>query len=104
MLPHRPEGRQTSEITRHAGMWRVACGPGGGGGVPQQAVTGRERRHMIESAIPTLVLIGMAAVLAPIVAEWSRRFIAVPEVVIQIMLRHHARSVRARTSRTRTTS
>jgi Kef-type K+ transport system membrane component KefB len=40
---------------------------------------------MIEGAIPTLVLIGLAAVLAPIVAEWSRRFIAVPEVVIQII-------------------
>jgi Kef-type K+ transport system membrane component KefB len=40
---------------------------------------------MIESAIPTLVLIGVAAVLAPVVAEWSRRFIAVPEVVIQII-------------------
>ena len=40
---------------------------------------------MIESAIPTLVLIGLAAVLAPIVAEWSRRFLAVPEVVIQII-------------------
>ena len=40
---------------------------------------------MIESAIPTLVLIGLAAVLSPIVAEWSRRFIAVPEVVIQII-------------------
>ena len=40
---------------------------------------------MIEEAIPTLVLIGLAAVLAPIVAEWSRRFIAVPEVVIQII-------------------
>jgi Kef-type K+ transport system membrane component KefB len=40
---------------------------------------------MIEEAIPTLVLIGIAAVLAPIVAEWSRRFIAVPEVVIQII-------------------
>ena len=40
---------------------------------------------MIESAIPTLVLIGIAAVLAPIVAEWSRRFIAIPEVVIQII-------------------
>ena len=40
---------------------------------------------MIEAAIPTLVLIGLAAVLAPIVAEWSRRFIAVPEVVIQIV-------------------
>ncbi len=40
---------------------------------------------MIEGAIPTLVLIGIAAVLAPIVAEWSRRFIAIPEVVIQII-------------------
>jgi Kef-type K+ transport system membrane component KefB len=40
---------------------------------------------MIEDAIPTLVLIGLAAVLAPIVAEWSRRFVAVPEVVIQII-------------------
>src|SRR5580698_6819589 len=40
---------------------------------------------MIDTAIPTLVLIGLAAVLAPIVAEWSRRFIAVPEVVIQII-------------------
>jgi Kef-type K+ transport system membrane component KefB len=40
---------------------------------------------MIESAIPTLVLIGIAAVLAPIVAEWSHRFIAIPEVVIQII-------------------
>ena len=40
---------------------------------------------MIESAIPTLVLIGVAAVLAPIVAEWSRRFFAIPEVVIQIV-------------------
>ena len=40
---------------------------------------------MIESAIPTLVLIGVAAVLAPIVAEWSRRFLAIPEVVIQIV-------------------
>ncbi len=40
---------------------------------------------MIEGAIPTLVLIGIAAVLAPIVAEWSRRFVAVPEVVIQIL-------------------
>ena len=40
---------------------------------------------MIDEAIPTLVLIGLAAVLAPILAEWSRRFIAVPEVVIQIV-------------------
>jgi Kef-type K+ transport system membrane component KefB len=40
---------------------------------------------MIESAIPTLVLIGLAAVLAPIVAEWLRRFLPVPEVVLQIL-------------------
>src|SRR6202046_4974210 len=40
---------------------------------------------MIDTAFPTLVLIGVAAVLAPIVAEWSRRFVAVPEVVIQIL-------------------
>src|ERR1700689_479488 len=40
---------------------------------------------MIETASPTLVLIGLAAVLAPIVAEWSRRVVAVPEVVIQII-------------------
>ncbi|HEX4433635.1 MAG TPA: cation:proton antiporter [Acidimicrobiales bacterium] len=40
---------------------------------------------MIEGAIPTLVLIGLAAVLAPIVSEWSRRVVAIPEVVIQIV-------------------
>ena len=41
---------------------------------------------MIEDAIPTLVLIGVAAVLAPIIAEGLRRFLPVPEVVIQILL------------------
>jgi Kef-type K+ transport system membrane component KefB len=41
---------------------------------------------MISGAIPTLVLIGIAAVLAPIIAEWTRRYVAVPEVVIQILL------------------
>jgi Kef-type K+ transport system membrane component KefB len=41
---------------------------------------------MIETAIPTLVLIGIAAVLAPIIAEATRRFLPVPEVVIQILL------------------
>ncbi len=41
---------------------------------------------MIETAIPTLVLIGIAAVLAPIIAEGTRRFLPVPEVVIQILL------------------
>jgi len=40
---------------------------------------------MIGGAIPTLVLIGLAAVLAPIIAEGLRRFVAVPEVVIQIV-------------------
>ncbi len=41
---------------------------------------------MIENAIPTLVMIGVAAVLAPIIAEGTRRFLPVPEVVIQILL------------------
>jgi len=41
---------------------------------------------MIEDAIPTLVLIAVAAVLAPLIAEGTRRFLAVPEVVIQILL------------------
>ncbi len=41
---------------------------------------------MIEDAVPTLVLIGVAAVLAPIIAEGTRRFLPVPEVVIQILL------------------
>ena len=41
---------------------------------------------MIQDAIPTLVLIGVAAVLAPIIAEGTRRFLPVPEVVIQILL------------------
>jgi Kef-type K+ transport system membrane component KefB len=41
---------------------------------------------MTEAAIPTLVLIALAAVLSPIIAEGLRRFIAVPEVVIMIIL------------------
>jgi Kef-type K+ transport system membrane component KefB len=41
---------------------------------------------MIDAAIPTLVLIGLAAVFAPIIAEGLRRFFPVPEVVIQILL------------------
>ena len=41
---------------------------------------------MIEDAVPTLVMIGVAAVLAPIIAEGTRRFLPVPEVVIQILL------------------
>ena len=41
---------------------------------------------MIDQAIPTLVLIGLAAVLAPIIADASRRYLPVPEVVIQIIL------------------
>jgi hypothetical protein len=40
---------------------------------------------MIASAIPTLVLIGLAAVLAPLTDEALRRFVAVPEVVILIL-------------------
>ncbi len=38
------------------------------------------------TAVPTLVLIAGAAVLAPLLAEWSRRIVPVPEVVIQILL------------------
>ncbi|HXZ61794.1 MAG TPA: cation:proton antiporter, partial [Acidimicrobiales bacterium] len=41
---------------------------------------------MIEGAIPTLVLIALAAVLAPLIAEATRRLLPVPEVVIQILL------------------
>jgi Kef-type K+ transport system membrane component KefB len=37
-------------------------------------------------ALPTLLLIAVAAVLAPILADASRRLIPVPEVVIQILL------------------
>lgn len=40
---------------------------------------------MTEAAVPTLVLIALAAVLSPILAEGSRRFLAVPEVVFQIL-------------------
>ena len=40
---------------------------------------------MTEQAIPTLALIALAAVLAPLVAELLRRFIAVPEVVLLII-------------------
>ena len=40
---------------------------------------------MIEDAIPTLVLIAVAAVLAPIIAEGLRPFLPVPEMVIQIL-------------------
>ena len=41
---------------------------------------------MIGDAIPTLLLIAAAAVLAPVIAEGLRRFVPVPEVVIQILL------------------
>ena len=41
---------------------------------------------MIEYGIPLAGLIAAAAVLAPIIAEGARRFLAVPEVVIQILL------------------
>jgi Kef-type K+ transport system membrane component KefB len=37
-------------------------------------------------ALPTLLLIALAAVVAPILAELSRRVVPVPEVVIQILL------------------
>ena len=37
-------------------------------------------------ALPTLLLIALAAVAAPILAELSRRVVPVPEVVIQILL------------------
>ena len=40
---------------------------------------------MTESAVPTLTLIAVAAVLAPLVAEFLRRFIAVPEVVLLLV-------------------
>jgi Kef-type K+ transport system membrane component KefB len=37
-------------------------------------------------ALPTLLLIALAAVVAPILAELSHRVVPVPEVVIQILL------------------
>jgi Kef-type K+ transport system membrane component KefB len=40
----------------------------------------------VTQAVPTLLLIALAAVVAPIVADASRRFVPVPEVVIQILL------------------
>ena len=83
MLPH---GRGPSNLRNHRRRRhrRVACGRGGGAACHSGRSEGKvdehdRRRH------PTLVLIGLAAVLAPIVAEWSRRFVAVPEVVIQIL-------------------
>jgi Kef-type K+ transport system membrane component KefB len=36
------------------------------------------------AAVPTLVLVAVAAVLAPVVAELLRRWVAVPEVVLQL--------------------
>jgi Kef-type K+ transport system membrane component KefB len=36
--------------------------------------------------LPTLLLIALAAVAAPVLAELSRRVVPVPEVVIQILL------------------
>ena len=39
-----------------------------------------------DAAVPTLLLIAGAAVLAPLLAEWSRRLVPIPEVVIQILL------------------
>ena len=40
---------------------------------------------MTEAAVPTLTLIALAAVLAPLVAEFLRRFVAVPEVVLLLV-------------------
>ncbi|HEX3334168.1 MAG TPA: cation:proton antiporter [Acidimicrobiales bacterium] len=39
-----------------------------------------------DAAVPTLVLIAGAAVIAPVLAEWSRRIVPIPEVVILILL------------------
>jgi Kef-type K+ transport system membrane component KefB len=39
-----------------------------------------------DAAVPTLVLIAAAAVVAPLLADLSRRVVPVPEVVIQILL------------------
>ena len=68
-----------------AGAVRVACAREVATGV---SFGGHEARgqHMIGDSVPTLVLIGVVAVLAPIIAEGLRRFVAVPEVVIQILL------------------
>jgi Kef-type K+ transport system membrane component KefB len=41
---------------------------------------------MTEAAVPTLVLIALAAVAAPIISDGLRRFVTIPEVVIQILL------------------
>ncbi len=40
----------------------------------------------VSTAVPTLLLIGVAAVLAPILSDLARRFVPVPEVVIEIIL------------------
>jgi len=40
----------------------------------------------VADSVPSLVLIGLAAVLAPLLAEWVRRLVAIPEVVIEILL------------------
>src|SRR6516165_2062206 len=44
---------------------------------------------MTEAAIPTLALIAIASVLSPLGAEFLRRFVVVPEVVIQIIFGIH---------------
>src|ERR1700693_317198 len=83
----RREGRQPRPPSRSlvlrgaarsvdAGRWRRRATAGG---------HGTNTRAMIASAIPTLVLIGLAAVLAPLTAEALRRFVPVPEVVILIL-------------------
>ena len=83
--PRRGRQPQTVRNTPKRRSARVACA----GEVARGATTaGHEaRRHrMIGSAIPSLALITLAAVVAPLLAEASRRFLPVPEVVIQILL------------------
>jgi Kef-type K+ transport system membrane component KefB len=40
----------------------------------------------VSQAVPTLLLIGVAAIVAPILSDLSRRFVPVPEVVLEIIL------------------
>ena len=89
MLPHGDGAVNPAARRRYhtfVRVLRVACSPRGRDGVPPVGGTEASRGRMIEDAIPTLVLIGVAAVLAPIIAEGTRRFLPVPEVVIQILL------------------
>jgi Kef-type K+ transport system membrane component KefB len=65
----------------------LALGLGGGWG---RATTGgnttRGAQLTAAQAVPTLLLIALAGVLAPILADASRRFVPIPEVVILIVL------------------